>query len=216
MKLVRLSSWGILLALVAFLALGSQPHAAKNPEKGLDGRPAPNKVDAGPVGDEEWSKIGDWLKQQHCARRWKFVDEQLPKGPTKEIAKQLIAARYRQIERLKDVALKNALIDQVRAQDDIFDLQITYRGTPKSSEGLTKMKAAVGRLIDAEAAEKTARADRLKIEANEWKQRKNNPEFMNNLATRYLERKNPRAIHSPGESGSPGNDSAETEPSNPE
>jgi hypothetical protein len=215
MKLVKLSSWGIVLVLLAFLAVGSRPHAAKNPDKALDGRPAPSKADAGPVGDEEWKRIGDWLAERKCALRWKFVDN-LPAGPTKETAKQLIAARYRQIDRLKDGPFKAALIDQVRAQDEIFGLQIKYHRAPKSGEALAAMKEAVGRLIDAEVAEKYARANRLQTEATEWKQKKSQPAFMNNLAQRYLNRENPRGVHSPGETGSPGSDVPETESSSPE
>jgi hypothetical protein len=215
MKLVRLSSWGIVLVLLAFLAVGPRPHAAKNPDKALEGRPAAGKADAEPVRPEEWKKIGEWLSQRKCALRWKFVDN-LPDGPTKETAKKLIAARYRQIDRLKDGPFKTALIDQVRAQDEIFGLQIKYHRAPKSGEALTAMKQAVGRLIDAEIAEKTARADRLTTEANEWRQKKSQPNFMNGLAQRYLNRENPRGVRSPGETGSPGSDAAETESSSPE
>jgi hypothetical protein len=215
MKLVRLSSWGIVLVLLAFLAVGSQPHTAKNPDRALEARPAPAKADAEPVSAEEWKKIGEWLDQRKCALRWKFVDN-LPEGRTKETAKQLIAARYRQIDRLKDGPFKTALIDQVRAQDEIFGLQIKYHRAPKSGEALTAMREAVGRLIDAEIAEKNARVSRLQTEAAEWKQKKNQPNFMNNLAQRYLNRENPRGVHSPGESGSPGSDAAETESSSPE
>jgi hypothetical protein len=201
MKLIRLSSWGIGLALVAFFAMTSHPHFAKNLEKELQGRPAPSKGDAEPVGSEEWVKIGKWMEAHSCALRYQFIDG-LPEGHTKETAKQLIAARYRQINRLNGEA-QAALIKQVQAQDQIFGIQIKYRRTPKSPEAVSAMRDAVANLIDAQVAERGVRLKHLQIEINQLQQDRKQPEVIDKLARNFLNRAtNPRALHSPGELGS--------------
>jgi hypothetical protein len=209
MKWVRLSSWGIGAAALAFLAITPAPHAGKNPEKLLE-RPAPSKTDSEPVGADEWEKLGAWMETNKCARRYQFVNR-LPDGPLKDHAKQLMAERFRQIDRIKDPALKLAVIGEVQAQDQIFGVQIDYRRPDrKSAQAIGAMRKAVENLIDAEMAEKSARAARLQTEVQTLREKKKQPEFVENLVKNYLNRAaNPRALRSPGEL-SPGSSPGDT------
>ena len=199
MKWVRLSSCGIVAAMLAFLATASTPHAAKNPEKSIDGRGAAAKPDSQPVGTDDWEKLGTWMKNNKCLRRYLFVDH-LPEGPLKEHAKQLITDRIRQIDRIKDPALKAAVIAEVRAQDQIFGVQIDYRRAERRSAlAIGAMRKAVENLIEAELAEKTLRIARLQADLRSLQEKQKQPEFLDNLIMSYLNRAaNPHSLRSPG------------------
>jgi hypothetical protein len=217
MKWVRLSSWGIGAAMLAFFAIASTPHAARNLEKFIAGRGAQSRVDSEAVSDNEWEKLGAWMETNKCARRYQFINR-LPDGPQKDHVKQLMAERFRQIDRIRDPALKSAVVAEAQAQDQIFGVQIDYRRPDrKSVQAIGAMRKAVENLIDAEMAEKSIRAARLQTEVQTLREKKKQPEFVDNLAKNYLNRAaNPHALRSPGEPGpgsSSGSDAEQTDAS---
>lgn len=199
MKLVRLSSWGMCAVVLAFFVTASKcPRPSEFLAKPFDARP---NASTQPVTSEEWRKVGDWMKANNCARRYEFVDH-LPDSPFKEHAEQLMADRIRMIERVKYADLRNALVNQVQAQDQIFALQIEYRRNRRGEKPVVEMKKAVERLIDAEVAERNARADHLHADAVQLLQKKNDPVFIARQAQSYFNSADrPRALRSPGELG---------------
>lgn len=211
MKWVRLSSCGIFVAVLAFLATASVPRAAKNPDKPFDGHSPAAKADSQPIGPDEWAKLGNWMKTNACRRRYLFVDR-LPEGPLKDHAKQLIIDRFRQIDRMKDPALKAAVIAEVQAQDQIFGVQIDYRHAErKSNQAIGEMRKAVENLIDAEVTEKTLRIARLQADLHSLQEKQKQPEFVDNLIKSYLKRAaSPHSIPSPGSLGDRSNSSTES------
>lgn len=209
MKLVRLSSWGLCAVLLAFFVTAATPrHGTLSLAKPFEGRP---NASTQPVSSDQWAKVGEWMRANNCGRRYDFVDG-MRDGPKKEKAKELITERFRQIDRIKDPDVRNAVIQQLQAQDQIFALQIQYRRNRKGGKPLAEMKAAVEKLIDATVAERNARAAHLHAEAEQMAQKRKNPEFITREALSYFNTaEKPRPFHSSGEHGSGGDATESTE-----
>lgn len=201
MKLVRLSSWGMCAVVLAFFVTASTPpRGTQSVARPLDGRP---NASTQPVAHDEWARIGEWMRANHCAVRYESVDH-LPDSPVKEHLELLIAERFHMIERVKDSDIRKALIEQVQAQDRIFALQIAYRRNRKGAKPIAEMKSAVQDLLHAEAAERNARAARLRSEADQLQAKANDPTFITHVAQAYINTADKaRALRPPGEPGPP-------------
>jgi hypothetical protein len=165
--------------VLAFFATASAPHKAESLAKPGDARP---NASTQPATTDEWERVGNWLSENQCDQRYQFV-KNLPEGPVKKKARDLLITRVHQIEQIKDPARKKAVIDELRAQDQIFALQIRYRFSKSSPEAADAMRKAVANLIDAQIAERQAQLDRINDEMNELKKRR---EHVDGIAQGYL------------------------------
>jgi hypothetical protein len=146
------------------------PHAAAahpNLTKSFE-HPNQGSRDTSPPTIEEWAKVQAWMKE-NCRNRFDFFQAMSDKNAQKERAKQLIVERYRQIDRVAFPRLKEAMVQEARAQDKIFGAQVKLRlarkhDEPSKEKARADLRDAVGNLIDAELAVKHARIARLQDE----------------------------------------------------
>jgi hypothetical protein len=196
MKLIRLSSWGMCAVVLAFLITASPPHKMATLAKPGDGRA---NATTQPAPTDEWERVGQWLKDNQCDRRYQFV-KNMREGPVKDNARGLLIRRVRQIEQIKDLDRKKAFIAELRAQDQIFAVQIRYRFSNASVEATDAMRKAVASLVEAQIAERQVQLDRINAEMAELKQREQ-PDHLDAIAQSYLHQAQIRRhlLHPPGQ-----------------
>lgn len=142
-----------------------------------DGKSAPAARDPQAVTPQEWVEIIQWMQQVRPAQ-YKVLNA-MGDGPQKEKAKQLIAEKYRQIKRINYAPLRDAVIAEARAQDDLFGAELKFRIAKRSGvranrldEARAEVQAAVANLFDAQIAEKRVRVDRLQNEIDRMQKNK--------------------------------------------
>lgn len=160
MKLARMSSWGTGAAVLALLTAALVTRKADTLAKPGDGRP---NATTQPVSADDWKKVGQWLKDNHCDQRYQFIDDRLPQGRRLK-AERLLINRVNQIQQIKDPDRKKAVIAELQAEDQIFAAQIAYRNNPSSETAANDVKQAVANLVDAQLAERNVQLNRLKAE----------------------------------------------------
>jgi hypothetical protein len=170
MKLFRLLAWGLCLGVLAFASEPMRPHAAARPnlQKELEGKGVHGQKDNQPVTAEEWVQVQAWMMANNCHKRLDFCNR-MSENAQKEHAKLLIAQQYRQIQRTKDKALQNAMIQEAQAQDMIFGAQLKLREArheahdkPQREQARKEIHDAVGHLIDAQADRFQAESQHLR------------------------------------------------------
>jgi len=146
------------------------------------------------VSPEEWTEIEGWMKV-NCPNRLNVLGKLGDAQGQKEHAKQLMAEQYRQIKRTSYKPLQDALVQQAQAQDLIFEAQLKLREARREKESPAKqiaklqLKAAVGKLFDAEVQEKSARVGHLELEIDHM--RKNRTTMVDDWTKREMKRVDP-------------------------
>ncbi|HSU65896.1 MAG TPA: hypothetical protein VLJ39_03405 [Tepidisphaeraceae bacterium] len=168
MRNIRLFACLVLAGALLVLSVGrpavSGAPGRPNPERELENKPLKT---AQPVSDAEWSEIEKWMAT-NCPNQLNFMKELNDKNGQQEHARHLIAQRYRAWNRAADAATKDAMLAQVRANDEIFGYQILFKQVKadrnRRHEVREKLRTAVRHLIDAQLAEKNARIAKLQQE----------------------------------------------------
>ena len=169
MRLLRLVMLGVCLVVLAFADAGLRPRLAK---PGADAKaPAPAAQSLSP---QEWRDIAEAMRPVR-PEQFKVLDK-MSGGPQRDKARQLIADQYRRFMSV-DPALREALVDEAKAQDHLFGAQLRLRNLKRVSRGarldeeaFAEAKAgvqqAVATLFDTEIAEKKVRIARLRSEVD--------------------------------------------------
>lgn len=171
MKLRRVVAWLLCSAPMVLAADSSAPPGSTRPDTAA--RQAEvgsnDETASSPAQDREWQRVERWM-QEHCPHRVAFL-ELMPLPSRREQARRMMIDRYNQIQRVQFPPLREAFIQELEAQDQIFGAQLAMRRAMRrrdpamQSTADADLRAAVGRLFDAQQARRRARIDQLAQES---------------------------------------------------
>ena len=172
MKPNRVVAW-VLCAAPMVLAADSHVGRPSSPgEVAPETRSAPAEpTDGSPsqaAEERQWQQVESWMKE-HCPNRMSFL-QKMPAAHLQFQARRRMIEGYMQIQRVQYPTLRQALIAQLEAQDQIFGAQVemrqaTRRGDPAlQSKADADLRTAIGHLFDAQQARRHARLQQLKEE----------------------------------------------------
>lgn len=196
MRLVTSAIFGSCLLGVAFAGGTLRPHLAK--PVAADVKPTAGAHEAPALTPQEWSKVADAMRPIR-PEQFKVLDN-MPDGPQKEKARQLIAEQYRQFNAVGNEKLRNAIKAEAHAQDQLFGAQVRLRNVRRVTRGgrldekamaeaRADVQQAVATLFDAQIAEKKVRLERLqsevdRLQANIDRMEKDKPTVIANWTNR--------------------------------
>lgn len=118
--------------------------------------------------EREWERVESWMKE-HCPNRVRFL-HLIRVASRQDQARKMMIERYNQIQRVQFKPLREALIRELEAQDQIFGAQIEMRqagrrrDTTLQSTADADLRTGIDRLFDAQQARRRARLQQLKEE----------------------------------------------------
>lgn len=196
MRLLRLVAVGACLFVLAFAGAGLRTRLAK---PGADAKAPAATRDPQALSPQEWRDISEAMRPIR-PEQFKVLDN-MSEGPQKEKARQLIADQYRRFKSVAD-PLREALVNEAKAQDQLFGAQLRLRNLKRVSRGarldeeaFAEAKAgvqqAVATLFDTEIAEKKVRIARLRSEVDRLQKdvdhmEKNKPTVVDNWTNRLI------------------------------
>jgi hypothetical protein len=127
----------------------------------------PLRVDNRQPTDQEWSNVLQWM-QQHSPNRLKFLQGPMSGNKAQLLqARQLIWNEYQVLQAVRYRQLREAMVAQAEAQDQVFGAQIALRESRQSHNADREeaaqhaLKAAVEHLVDGEQTVVQTRIEKL-------------------------------------------------------
>ena len=171
MKAIRMIGWVLSTAVLAAGAEQARPHRTLQ-ASGADKAASENRAQRGmrsdrPPTDQEWANVIQWM-MKHSPNRLAFYQTRMPRQQAQlQQAKQLIWNQYQTLQAVNYPPLKDAMVAQAEAQDQVFGAQIALRESQTShsaeqqDQAREALRTAVRKLVDGEQHVIEARIEKV-------------------------------------------------------
>ena len=156
-KLTRVVAWALCAAPLLMAADARRPRAAAPNES--DSPPADSRLSdddsAKSAFEKQWAQAQGWM-QEHCPRRYHFVETLRAGGSFQQQARRQMIDGYNRIQKIPYVPMREAMTVEFEAQDQVFGAQWELRQARRRSDASLQNKAdadlrvAVSHLFDAQ------------------------------------------------------------------